>query len=437
MHEDDDHWAGSDDASLLERVAGGDEEAFVAFYRRHAHEVQAFALAIGKSRSSAQDATQDVFLNVLENAARFDAAKGTARAWLYGCARHVILDRLRHDRRWSNEPPDEVVPCAGEDCMHAEQRLERLRAAIARLPTRVPRGARAVRSAGVVVRRSGGGAALPDRHRTLSLAPGADFARGVARYGRRTHCRADDRGAEVLGLGPSSARFESQRGVLMTQGRNDYGRLDADLAALRSALRGMASRADSEAALRQAFREHAARSGRARSLGARGRPSQWGAPRWNGLAAAIGVVAVGLLVAVAVRAFLGAEQARLVAVVAADSAGKGLEPATGRAEMLATFKPLLYGPAISPSAAYSVVRVRIPLSSLAIHAVGTDGTIEADVLVGEDGLASGIRFDTASTLLTAAGAEGPRACRDAEAQPNIGDQDRRGTCSNDESDSRF
>jgi hypothetical protein len=54
---------------------------------------------------------------------------------------------------------------------------------------------------------------------------------------------------------------------------------------------------------------------------------------------------------------------------------------------------------LSPSQSYSVVRVRIPLTALAPGYSAPPGvTIEADLLVGEDGLASGIRFDTADTL---------------------------------------
>jgi hypothetical protein len=64
------------------------------------------------------------------------------------------------------------------------------------------------------------------------------------------------------------------------------------------------------------------------------------------------------------------------------------------------FQPLSYGPGFSPSGSYSVVRVRIPLAALAIdHTGALDGTIEADLLLGEDGLASGIRFDAEDTLL--------------------------------------
>ena len=63
------------------------------------------------------------------------------------------------------------------------------------------------------------------------------------------------------------------------------------------------------------------------------------------------------------------------------------------------FQPLLSAPALS-SPSYSVVRVRIPLSALAlVPGTAQGGTIEADLLVGEDGLARAIRFNEADALL--------------------------------------
>ena len=87
------------DVGLLADIAAGVEQAFVALYRRRHNDVYRFAFAMAKSRSFAQDVTQEVFLNVLENARRFDSRKGSVRAWLFGCARYVTLDRLRLERR--------------------------------------------------------------------------------------------------------------------------------------------------------------------------------------------------------------------------------------------------------------------------------------------------------------------------------------------------
>jgi RNA polymerase sigma-70 factor (ECF subfamily) len=122
------------DVRLLAEIAAGVEQAFVDLYRRRHNDVYRFAFAMAKSRSFAQDVMQEVFLNVLENANRFDSAKGSVRAWLFGCARHVTLDRLRLERRWTDELPDEGAVFGNDERLLADQRVERLHAAIARLP---------------------------------------------------------------------------------------------------------------------------------------------------------------------------------------------------------------------------------------------------------------------------------------------------------------
>jgi RNA polymerase sigma-70 factor (ECF subfamily) len=122
------------DVRLLADIAAGVEQAFVELYSRRHNDVYRFAFAMAKSRSFAQDVTQEVFLNVLENASRFDRAKGTVRAWLFGCARYVTLDRLRLERRWTDDMPADLTALDSDERLFADQRVERLHAAIARLP---------------------------------------------------------------------------------------------------------------------------------------------------------------------------------------------------------------------------------------------------------------------------------------------------------------
>src|SRR5687768_10109616 len=122
------------DVRLLAEIVAGVEEAFVELYRRRHNDVYRFAFGMARSRSFAQDVTQEVFLNVLENASRFDSAKGSVRAWLFGCARYVTLDRLRLERRWTDDMPAESTTFDSDERLIADQRIERLHAAIARLP---------------------------------------------------------------------------------------------------------------------------------------------------------------------------------------------------------------------------------------------------------------------------------------------------------------
>jgi hypothetical protein len=177
----------------------------------------------------------------------------------------------------------------------------------------------------------------------------------------------------------------------------DNGReLRGELAELRSALRELRAPPVDEALLRAAFRAR-----QQRLVEATVPRAHRGGARRSYLAAA---AAATVIIAAAVIG-LGRRDAEQpdAEVPVAVTATASVAP---DASVGAAFQPLLYSPAFSPSAAYSVVRVRIPLSSFAVvQGTALDGTIEADLLVGEDGLARGIRFDSADTLLVSAAAE--------------------------------
>jgi len=122
------------DARLMAGVAAGQEQAFVDLYARRHADVYRFAFAMARSRSLAQDVVQEVFLAVLEGAARFDGRKGSVRAWLFGCARHVVIDRLRLERRWTDQIAETAEPDGHADRVHSQQRVARLHAAVTELP---------------------------------------------------------------------------------------------------------------------------------------------------------------------------------------------------------------------------------------------------------------------------------------------------------------
>lgn len=169
--------------------------------------------------------------------------------------------------------------------------------------------------------------------------------------------------------------------------------LDVDLAQLRAALYGVEAPAPDEAALRAQFREAARRRAEKR-MATRG-----GGSRRFPLAAAAAVV---LAVGVALGAFVMRGVRPASEPVAAPAVAEAPPAPTG------AFQPLLSAPRLSPSSSYSVVRVRIPLSAFAV-VPGTmqEQSIEADLLVGEDGLARGIRFNEAdASLVSVAGQYG-------------------------------
>ena len=92
------------DGELLQRIAGGDREAFDVLYRRFVRPVFALALRRLGDRGRAEDATQETFASVWRSAASYRPERGPGAPWLYAVARNAIVDRTR----MRSEPPAEV-----------------------------------------------------------------------------------------------------------------------------------------------------------------------------------------------------------------------------------------------------------------------------------------------------------------------------------------
>lgn len=86
---------GSDLAELIAAVARRDRPAFRRLYDAAAPKLFAILLRILRDRTLAQDALQDVFLRVWQNAAGYSAALGSPMTWLTSVARNRAIDVLR------------------------------------------------------------------------------------------------------------------------------------------------------------------------------------------------------------------------------------------------------------------------------------------------------------------------------------------------------
>lgn len=87
-----------DDATLLAASARGDEQAFVAFYRRHLAAVTGFHLRRTGRRELAFDLTAETFAAVVTGLGGYDPDRGSATTWLFGIAAHKLTDALRRGR---------------------------------------------------------------------------------------------------------------------------------------------------------------------------------------------------------------------------------------------------------------------------------------------------------------------------------------------------
>jgi RNA polymerase sigma-70 factor (ECF subfamily) len=92
-------------SSLLERIAAGDERAVRECMDRYGGLVWTLARRFSESAADAEDASQEIFLEIWKSADRFDAARGTESLFITTLARRRLIDRLRARKR---KPPTEV-----------------------------------------------------------------------------------------------------------------------------------------------------------------------------------------------------------------------------------------------------------------------------------------------------------------------------------------
>ena len=93
-----------DDASLVRRMANGDEQALGALYDRWHPLVHAVVLRILRQREDVEDVVEEAFWQAWRQAARFETARGSVQTWLLTIARSRALDKVRSLKRLREEP---------------------------------------------------------------------------------------------------------------------------------------------------------------------------------------------------------------------------------------------------------------------------------------------------------------------------------------------
>ena len=153
------------DEDLVPLMARGDARAFETIYERHAGAAYSLAYRMVGTRASAEDVTQEAFLNLWRSGAHYDRARGSVRTWILGIVHHRAIDALRRAS------------------VHSTPALRR------RDRGRAPGGARAGRGGRRPARRGG------DRARRDGRAAGRAGQGDRARLLRRLHPRGDRRDA--------------------------------------------------------------------------------------------------------------------------------------------------------------------------------------------------------------------------------------------------
>jgi len=84
---------------LLARCAAQDPAALEKLYQRVAAQLLAVVMRIVRRRDLAEDALQDVFVRIWQQARQYDQIRGRPLAWMISIARYRAIDLLRAQRR--------------------------------------------------------------------------------------------------------------------------------------------------------------------------------------------------------------------------------------------------------------------------------------------------------------------------------------------------
>ncbi|MGY4540196.1 RNA polymerase sigma-70 factor (ECF subfamily) [Arthrobacter sp. UYNi723] len=82
-------------AGLLARIAGGDQAAFAEFYQLTSRRVFGMARRVLIDPELSEDTTQEVFLQVWQNAAKFNPEAGSPLSWLMTISHRRAVDKVR------------------------------------------------------------------------------------------------------------------------------------------------------------------------------------------------------------------------------------------------------------------------------------------------------------------------------------------------------
>ncbi|MGP0059569.1 MAG: sigma-70 family RNA polymerase sigma factor [Beijerinckiaceae bacterium] len=93
----------ADDEGLIRRIASGDRAAMQVLYRRHGTRVFRFLLRLVHDASKAEDLMSDVFLDVWQQAGRFEG-RSSVTTWVLSIARFKALSSFRQKQHEGLDP---------------------------------------------------------------------------------------------------------------------------------------------------------------------------------------------------------------------------------------------------------------------------------------------------------------------------------------------
>ena len=110
---------------------------FDALYRDARDDVFAYTATLLRDSAAAEDVTAQAFERAYRRRSRFDARRGSPRAWLFGIARNAALDELRSRKRAATaEIPGPLAGPGPDEAAELAAERDAVRSALGRLAAR-------------------------------------------------------------------------------------------------------------------------------------------------------------------------------------------------------------------------------------------------------------------------------------------------------------
>ena len=108
--------------NVLHRIAKGDKTAVQDCLDKYGGLVWSLARRMSASQEDAEDAVQEIFVDVWKNADRFDPAQSSETTFIAMIARRRLIDRLRYSKR--RLAPDSIEDIASEPKTRADEEMQ-------------------------------------------------------------------------------------------------------------------------------------------------------------------------------------------------------------------------------------------------------------------------------------------------------------------------
>ena len=102
------HLEDLDTARVVARFQAGDAGAFALLYERYFNRVYSYLRILLREPHDAEDAAQQVFINVLDALPRYERRRQPFRSWVFAIARNHALNHLSRSGRLQPEDPNEL-----------------------------------------------------------------------------------------------------------------------------------------------------------------------------------------------------------------------------------------------------------------------------------------------------------------------------------------